>query len=51
VKLSKLSDPTEPHRRPKIAFARLRSPATARRPSNPVNHSQIPRAHIFLDFW
>jgi hypothetical protein len=47
----KSSDPAEPHQRPRIAFAGLRSPAAARRPSNPVSHSQIPRTHVFLDLW
>jgi hypothetical protein len=45
----KSTDPAEPHRRPRIAHAGLRSPAVARRPSNPVSHSQIPRVHVFLD--
>jgi hypothetical protein len=36
---------------PRIALPELRSPAAARRPSNPVSHSQIPHAHVFLDLW
>jgi hypothetical protein len=39
VKLSKLSDPTEPHRRPRIAFGGLKSPTAVHRPSNLVSHS------------
>jgi hypothetical protein len=51
VELSKLSDPTELHRRPEIVLVVIWSPAAARRPSNPMSHSQILRAHIFLDLW
>jgi hypothetical protein len=51
MELSKLLDPTEPHRRPEIIFAGLRTPAAARGPSNPVSHFPIPRVHIFLDLW
>jgi hypothetical protein len=51
VKLSQPSDQTELHWKAKIALIGLRSPACARRSSNPVSRSSIPRAHTFLDPW